>query len=236
MSEYELGRYTGNLVLEPLLGGQQRKTVLDFGYLDADGRNWPVPSGTSVDGASIPKALWSLLGGLWEGKYREACVVHDYYCAIRGVDWQSVRRMFYRAMLASGVAQLRAKLVFAGLYFAGPRWEDIEAVRFSQPTIPTPTAPGDILYALCRDPVTLAVSEAIECDGTSAFNWITSGLHRADRNSKITLSLDMLSDMVTEEAPSLRSLEAAIDYAVGLIPTVGGAPRAISVGRLAVQD
>ena len=43
MSEHELGRYTGKLILEPLQGGQQLKTVLDFGFLDADGRHWPVP-------------------------------------------------------------------------------------------------------------------------------------------------------------------------------------------------
>jgi hypothetical protein len=67
MSEHELGRYTGKLILEPLQGSQQLKTVLDFGFLDADGRHWPVPLGTSVDGASIPKALPSLWGGPWQG-------------------------------------------------------------------------------------------------------------------------------------------------------------------------
>jgi hypothetical protein len=234
MSEQEFGRYTGKLILEPMPGGQQMKTVQDFGFLDADGRHWPVPPGTSVDGASIPKAVWSLLGRPWEGKYREASVVHDYHCTVRSVDWQSVHRMFYRAMLVSGVSERRAKLVYAGVYFAGPRWENIDSARPSQPAVPTQTAPGDILYALCRDPITLAVSEAVECDGTSAFNWITSAHHPADRNAEITLGLDKISNMVEEDAPSLRSLEAAIDYAVGLIPHVEGAPRGISVGRLAV--
>ena len=135
MSEHELGRYTGKLILEPLQGGQQLKTVLDFGFLDADGKHWPVPPGTSVDGASIPKALPLLWGGLWHGKYREAAVVHDYHCAARSADWQSVHRMFYRAMLASGVSEPRAKLVYAGVYFAGPRWENrvAEPVRLSRP-------------------------------------------------------------------------------------------------------
>jgi hypothetical protein len=40
--------------------------------------------------------------------------------------------------------------------------------------------------------------------------------------------------MVEEDAPSLPSLEAAIDYAVTLIPHVEGARRRISVGRLAM--
>ena len=232
MGEHKLGRYTGKLILEPMPGRQQMKTVEDFGFQDADGRHWPVPPGTSVDGTSIPKAVWSLLGRPWEGKYREAFVLHDYHCTVRSADWQTVHRMFYRAMLVSGVSERRAKLVYAGVYFAGPRWENI--VRRSQPAVPSRTAPGDILYALCRDPITLAVSEAIECDGTSAFNWITSAHHRADGNTEITLGLDKISNMVEEDAPSLPSLEAAIDYAVSLIPHVEGAPRRISVGRLAV--
>ena len=232
MAAHELGRYTGKLILEPMPDGQQMKTVQDFAFLDSDGRHWPVPAGTSVDGASIPNAVWSLLGRPWEGKYREACVMHDYHCTIRSVDWQSVHRMFYRAMRVSGVSERRATLVYAGVYFAGPRWETV--ARPSQPAIRTQAAPGDILYALCRDPVTLAVSEAIECDGTSAFNWITSAHHSSDGNAEITLGLDKISDMVEEDAPSLQSLEAAIDYSVSLIPHVEGNPRKISVGRLAV--
>jgi len=240
MGEHGLGRYTGKLILEPLQGGQQMRTALEFGFLDADGRHWFVPPGTSVDGASIPKALWSLLGlgGPWEGKYREASVVHDYHCAIRSTDWQSIHRVFYRAMLVSGVSERCAKLVYAGVYFAGPRWEDrvVGSERLGRPAIPPQTARGNILYALCRDPIALAVSEAVEYDGTSAFEWITSEHDPADRKSEITLGLDKLSDMVEEDAPSLRSLEAAIDYAVGLIPYVEGSPRRISVGHLTALD
>jgi hypothetical protein len=42
--------------------------------------------------------------------------------------------------------------------------------------------------------------------------------------------------MVEEDAPSLRNLEAAIDYAVRLIPHAEGCPRSISVGRLVLLD
>jgi hypothetical protein len=45
--------------------------------------------------------------------------------------------MFYRATLVSGVSERRAKLVYAGVYFAGPRWENI--ARLSQPAVPTQT-------------------------------------------------------------------------------------------------
>jgi hypothetical protein len=119
------------------------KTVLDFGFLDGAGQHWPVPPGTSVDPASIPKALWSLLGNSWDGKYRDASVLHNYYCAVR--SWRSVHRMFYSAMLVSGVSVRRARLIYAGVYFAGPRWEGVvvASVQHGQPTTPSQTSPAN---------------------------------------------------------------------------------------------
>jgi Protein of unknown function (DUF1353) len=233
MSDREFGHYTGRLVLESLSSGRQTKTTSDFGFLDNDGRHWPVPPGTIVDGASIPNALWFLFGDRWEGKYREAIAVHDYYCAVRTTDWRSVRRVFYHAMLASGISVRRAKLVYAGVYFAGPRWRGaaIGSLQTSQPAAPPQTSHANTLYALCRDPVALAVSEAIKCNGRSAFDWITSEQHPDKRNSQILLGLDGLSDMVEEDDPPLQELEAAIDYAVSLIPCLEDTPRSVSLGR-----
>ena len=123
--EHELGRYTGRLLLEPLPDGRRMRVIEDFGFMEADGLHWPVPPQSTVDGASIPQALWSLIGGPFEGKYRSASVVHDYYCAVRSADWRSVHRMFYRAMLVSGVSVRRAKVMYAAVYFAGPHWDDL---------------------------------------------------------------------------------------------------------------
>jgi hypothetical protein len=236
MDEHKLGRYTGKLILEPPRNGQPMKTVLDFGFLDGDGKHWPVPPGTSLDQASIPKALWSLLGNPWEGKYRDASVLHNHYCAVRSMSWLSVHRMFYSAMLVSGVSVRRAKLIYAGVYFAGPRWDEkaVASVQHGQPAAWTQVSPANILYSLCRDPITLAVSEAIEYHGRSAFDWITSDFHEPDNGiSEMILRLDKLSEMLEEDDPSLRLLEAAIDDAVGLIPCVDGSSRGISVGKLA---
>jgi hypothetical protein len=239
MGELEIGSYTGKLILESLESGHQMKTVLDFGFLDDDGRHWPVPPGTSVDQASIPKALWSLLGRPWEGKYRRALVVHDYHCAVRSANWRSVHRMFYRAMLVSGVSPDHAKLIYAGVYFAGLRWADmaVETAQLGDPAPPTQTSPANILYALCRDPVGLAVSEAIECDGRSAFDWVTSRHHHPnDIAPGMTLRLDKLVEMVEEEAPTIQNLEAAIDYALSLTPCVEASQREIGIGKLTLLD
>jgi hypothetical protein len=233
MTNPKFGRYTGRLVLDSS-SSRQTKTTSDFGFLDSDGRDWPVPLGTIVDGTSIPSALWFLFGDRCEGKHREAIAVHDHYCAVRSTDWRSVHRMFYHAMLTSGVSVRRAKLVYAGVYFAGPRWEDaaVGSLQAGQPAKPHQKPPANILYALCR----LAVSDAIKCNGRSAFDWNTSEKHPDNRNSEISLGLDALSDMVQEDDPPLQELEAAIDYVVSLIPCLENTLRSVSVGRTLLLD
>jgi len=69
--------------------------------------------GETVNGASIPQPLWSLVGSPWTGKYREASVIHDYYCDVRIEPWPAVHRMFYYAMLANGVTFRRGRMTLA---------------------------------------------------------------------------------------------------------------------------
>ncbi len=237
MSELNLGRYTGRLILEPLPDGRRMRVLEDFGFLEEDGLHWPVPPRSTVDGASIPQALWSLIGGPFEGKYRDASVVHDYYCDVRSADWKSVHRMFYRAMLVSGVSVRRAKVMYTGVYFGGPRWNEtvVENVRLGPPAIPARASENSRLYYIKHDPTTLAVSEAIERDGMSAFEWVASG--RQDHvDSEVVLQLERLSDLVGRDDPSLRTLEAAIDESLTWVSYADESPRQVSVGRLGDLD
>jgi hypothetical protein len=179
--------------------------------------------------------LWSLIGGPFEGKYRNGSVVHDYYCDVRSANWRSVHKMFYRAMLVSGVSVRRAKVMYAAVYFAGPRWNDtvVENVRLGPPAVPTRPVEDNRIFYTPDDPTTLAVSEVIERGGQSALAWFASGRLTPDPSSEITLRLDKLSEMVERDDPSLRSLEAAIERAVRFIPDAESSPRSISVGSLA---
>lgn len=235
MSNSGMGRYTGKLIFEPLPDGRRMRVVEDFGFMEADGLHWPVPPRSVVDGASIPGALWSLIGGPFEGKYRDASVVHDYYCAVRSADWQSVHRMFYRAMLVSEVSVRLAKLMYAAVYFAGPRWDDmvVENVTLGSPAIPSRRSEDTRLFSVNHDPLTLDIGKAIGRDGISALDWCTRGRMTADPSAEITLQLDKLVEIVDRTDPSLRNLEKAIDEVVGFIPDVDGAPRGVFVGHLA---
>jgi hypothetical protein len=83
---------------------------------------WPVPAEIEVDGASIPRPFWTLIGGPFEGRYRDASIVHDHYCVTKERAWHDVHRMFYEAMLTSGVGKAKAKVMYYAVYRFGPRW------------------------------------------------------------------------------------------------------------------
>jgi len=99
-------------------------------YTDAAGHTWKAPKDAEIDGASIPRPLWAVVGGPFEGHYRKASVVHDVACELpHGDPWRSVHRMFYEAMRCAGVTPLRAKVMYAAVFHFGPRWGDDEGSR-----------------------------------------------------------------------------------------------------------
>ena len=107
-------------------GDDRRMEMLhDFSYVDTTGKKWTTPKGWVVDGASIPRLLWTLVGSPFTGGYRRASVVHDYYCDTKTESWQAVHKMFYWASLAGGVGLAEAKILYAGVYAGGPRWKNV---------------------------------------------------------------------------------------------------------------
>lgn len=117
------GQFVGALDLRMLPNGRGAQLLNDFGYIDPAGKHWIAPKNTVVDGASIPRPLWSLIGSPWTGKYREASVIHDYYCVTKDESWESVHKTFYTAMLANHVDETQAKIMYAAVYRFGPRWK-----------------------------------------------------------------------------------------------------------------
>jgi hypothetical protein len=100
------------------------RLIEPFEFIGPNGRRWPVPAGTVVDGASIPQAFWSIIGGPFEGAYRPASVIHDYYCEIRTRPYRDVHRAFYDGMLTSGVKDAKAWLMYQAVERFGPSWAD----------------------------------------------------------------------------------------------------------------
>ena len=125
-----LGRYEGAVRVEWLSDGRLVRLLEPFSFVDAFTMRWDVPSGWKVDGASIPQVLWSLVGSPFTGLYRDASVIHDYYCDTKSRPWGAVHRVFYDAMLASGVGKLRAKVMYAGVCWGGPRWREQQTSHY----------------------------------------------------------------------------------------------------------
>jgi len=119
----KFGSFVGPLDLRMSSDGRSAVLLAPFEYLDPAGRTWQTPVGWKVDGASIPWPLWSIIGSPWTGKYREASVIHDYYCDKKNEPWASVHKTFYTAMLANGVPELQAKIMYVAVYRFGPRWD-----------------------------------------------------------------------------------------------------------------
>jgi hypothetical protein len=117
------GHFEGELILKALPDGRNMELTQPFKYVDSHSVEWPVPARTRVDGASIPSVFWSIIGAPYTGKYRDASVIHDYYCQTHSRHWKAVHKVFYDGMLARGVDPLQAKIMYLAVYRFGPRWD-----------------------------------------------------------------------------------------------------------------
>lgn len=92
-----------------------------FTYWDREGTAWTAKAESEVDGASIPKPLWALVGSPFTGDYRRASIVHDVYC-IDGQphsDRRKADRMYYFACRKGGCGFVEALVHYIGVSIGG---------------------------------------------------------------------------------------------------------------------
>jgi len=125
------GKFPQHAQTEWLDDGRRMVLLRDFVFVEPNGTTWtakaahkpPRDGDLVIDGATIPPVFWSVIGGPYEGLYRNASIVHDAECVEPHKHrWQEVHRMLYRASLARGSSELTAKLVFGAVWHFGPRW------------------------------------------------------------------------------------------------------------------
>lgn len=132
---YYYGEFDPNTVqLESLPGRPgEFKTLRRFTFTDPDGLQWIVPEGAEINGASIPRLLWTVYGapmGAYnkgaEASYLNASVIHDFYCDTKGGEEKrtahSTHKAFYYAMLTDGVDPSRAAQMYYAVRTFGPHW------------------------------------------------------------------------------------------------------------------
>jgi hypothetical protein len=121
------GYYSGQVEARWENDGRNMTLLSELRYTDPKGVVWIAPAGSVVDGASIPRVLWSLMGGPFDGKYRNASVLHDVAYDQHTHSWQQCDRMFYNAMRCSGVSPLEAKTMYYALYRHGRHWKRLRS-------------------------------------------------------------------------------------------------------------
>lgn len=119
-----MGYYTNSVKLEWPENDDGRIAVLleDVAYVDDEGRTWQAHKGDKVNGASIPRMFWRIVGGPMSGKYRYASVIHDVFCVTKSMPHKDVHQMFDEAMQASGVPEWKRKAMARAVKMFGPKW------------------------------------------------------------------------------------------------------------------
>lgn len=152
----DFGIFSENPICEWLvdLPGEDRNMRLtrDFWYLDPDGRKWHAPENSVINGASIPRALWSSVGSPYTDDYRRASVVHDIACSDPTIVRKEADNMFYYACLAGGCSYRQSKLLYAGVRIGA--WSDstLNTYALSKDTllfrVPQQTSPEEVFLQI----------------------------------------------------------------------------------------
>lgn len=103
----------------------------NFSFTDPKNTKWLTPANYRVDGASIPRALWSAVGSPYTGDYRRASIVHDKACDDahgNKVARRAADRMFFHACRAGGCNIRQATILYLGVRIGAwrglvPAWE-----------------------------------------------------------------------------------------------------------------
>src|SRR5690348_17334514 len=157
--------------LEWLDDGRDMQLLRPFEYIYQHQVTWIAPKAAIVDGASIPKILWSFVGGPYEGKYRNASIIHDTECKAQSHEWRLVHRMFYNGSRAGGVGWIRAQLMYAAVYYFGPRWK----VKDKVPVVILPSQAKEYLIRtvvlMRRNNSPFAVTERFSLDKIESLSY-----------------------------------------------------------------
>jgi hypothetical protein len=92
-------------------------------YIECALTRHTVKAGTVVNGASIPRATWSILGySPWAGPLQYPSIVHDDLCGKARFTSDRVHKIFHEALLHSEVPPLKAAIMYAAVQSFGPQW------------------------------------------------------------------------------------------------------------------
>jgi hypothetical protein len=97
------------------------KVLQEFTYCDTNNVKWTVPKGLIVDGASIPRILWTIMGSPFIGGHRRPSVIHDAYCKLEIRSYEDTQKVFNEMMQVEGVGCIKRFFMRWGIKFFGPK-------------------------------------------------------------------------------------------------------------------
>lgn len=97
---------------------REMRVLSPVSFTSENGKVWRVPANAVIDGASIPRGLWSFAGSPFVGQYRRASVIHDHYCDIKTEPQRDVHLMFREAMYADGASWWEAETKYIAVKVA----------------------------------------------------------------------------------------------------------------------
>lgn len=119
-------RFLGDVVVQFLVEPDKSDRIVrvwqKFVYVDSKGNIWLVPEGAVLNGASIPRILWTLYGSPFVGDYRRAALVHDYGCAIRSRPAKLTHAAFYDGCRTDQLRRSKAFVMWSMVEAFGPNW------------------------------------------------------------------------------------------------------------------
>lgn len=150
------GRYSQPIRVQ-FLHPRNMSVYEEVTYSDPWERKWVAKKGDEFNGASIPRAAWSILGGPFDDAYRDAALFHDLAYQRRTSRWQDADSMFYYAMRCSGVGSWKAKTMFTAVWLAPNKWPEPPTANdqvfslkpvFKTRTIPSPEVTEEDVRAI----------------------------------------------------------------------------------------
>jgi len=116
------GIFLGEVKVLWLADPRKMQLLEDFVYLDSNGLEWRATKGSIIDGASIPKFFWRVIGSPFIGLYRDPSVIHDVYCDSKLRPAQDVHNCFNEMMFTKDVKETKRETMFNAVNTFGPRW------------------------------------------------------------------------------------------------------------------
>lgn len=118
----EYGRFNELVESRWLPDGRTMVILNHLTYTEPNGKIWAVYPGEKVNGASIPRFFWRVIGSPFVGRFRRPSVFHDVYCGNKVRECAATHRVFKLMMLCDGVEPMKAEAMYRAVKYFGPRW------------------------------------------------------------------------------------------------------------------